>query len=93
MMDQSEKDKGTIMALVLRLKEFRLPRAKQLLEKVNRGEKLSDSDIQFLKRVYEDSRGNLSLIERNPEYQELATGFMDLYTEIIAKGAENDKAS
>ena len=91
-MDQSEKDAGTISALMLRFKKTRLPRAKRLLEKVNGGEILSDGDIRFLKRVYEDSRSQQSLVKRNPEYQGLITRFIDLYTEIVEKGLENEKA-
>ena len=91
-MEQSEKDAGTIAALMLRLKETRLPRAKQLLEKVNGGDTLSDSDIRFLKGVYEDSRSSQALVKRNPEYHKLISSFTDLYTEIITKGLENEKA-
>ncbi len=92
-MEQSQKDAGTIAALMSRLKETRLPRAKLLLDKVNGGDKLSDSDIQFLKRVYEDSRDSHALIIRNPEYHDLITSFIDLYTEIITTGLENENAN
>ena len=91
-MEQPEKDAGTIAALMIRFKKTRLPRAQRLLEKVNGGEKLSDSDIGFLKRVHEDNRGNQLLFKRHPEYAGLVTGFMELYTEIITKGLENEKA-
>ena len=91
-MEQSKKDAGTIAALMIRLKETRLPRAKLLLDKVNGGDKLSDSDIRFLKRVYEDSRGNHELVTRNPEYHGLITKFIELYTEITTKGLENEKS-
>lgn len=91
-MEQSSKDAGTIAALMMRFREIRLPRAKLLLEKVNGGERLSDRDIRFLKRVYEDSRGNHALVTRNPEYHGLITQFIDLYTEITAKGLENEKS-
>ena len=91
-MDQSEKDAGTIAALMIRLKETRLPRAQRLLEKVNGGENLSDSDIQFLKRVYQDTRNYRSLVERHPEYNNLFAGFIDLYTEIITTGLENEQS-
>lgn len=91
-MEQSEKDAGTIAALMIRFKKTRLPRAQRLLEKVNGGEKLSDGDIGFLKRVYEDNRNNQSLFNRHPEYAGLVTGFMGLYTEIITRGLENEKA-
>jgi hypothetical protein len=92
MMDQAEKDAGTIAALMLRFEETRLPRAKRLLVKVNGGELLSDSDIRFLKRVNRDSRANQSLLKRNPEYLSFVTRFISLYTEVIAKGMENEKA-
>ncbi len=91
MMEQSKKDAGTIAALMLRLKETRLPRAKELLAKVKGGGRLSDSDIRFLKRVYEDSRSSQSLLKRNPEYHGLITRFIDLYTEIITMGLENEQ--
>ncbi len=90
-MKQSEKDAGTIAALMLRLTENRLPRAKRILERVNDGETLSDSDIRFLKRVYQDSRSSQALIKRHPEYNNLVASFIDLYTEIITRGLENEK--
>jgi len=91
-MDQSEIDAGTISALMLRMEEFRLPRAQRLLEKVNGSEVLSDSDIRFLKRVYKDSRTNQRIIKRNPGYSKLMAGFIDLYAEIISKALENEKS-
>jgi len=92
MMDQSTEDAGTIAALMLRMKDYRLPRAKRLLELVRAGNTLSDEDIQFLQRVYDDSRSSQSLVQRHPEYQELIVKALDLYTEIITKGLENEKA-
>ncbi|MFC1689958.1 hypothetical protein ACFL07_09945 [Pseudomonadota bacterium] len=92
-MDQDKKDAGTIAALMIRMQEYRLPRAKRMLERVDSGEKLSDSDIAFLNRVYEDSRNTESLIKRNPEYNDLVVRFIDLYTEIVTKGVENEKSA
>ncbi len=92
MMDQDTQDAGTIVALMIRMQEYRLPRAKRMLERVNNGEKLLESDIEFLNRVYEDARNAGALIERNPDYEDLVVRFMDLYTEIINKGVENEKS-
>lgn len=92
MMDQKKRDAGTIAALMLRMKDYRLPRAKRMLERVNKGEKLRDGDIEFLNRVIEDARNSESLIKRHPEYHDLVVRFMDLYTEIINKGVENEKS-
>ena len=91
-MEQSKEDAGTIAALMIRFKEYRLPRAQRMLEKVNGGEKLSDSDIQFLKRVYKDGRNTQPLVKRHPEYNDLIARYISLYTEIINKGLENEKA-
>lgn len=90
-MDQSEKDAGTIAALMLRMTRHRLPRAKRLLKKVNAGGILSDNDIAFLRRVFDDSVRNQSLIQRNPGYQAIVSRLIDLYTEILNKGLENEK--
>ena len=92
-MDQSEIDAGTISALMLRMEETRLPRAQRLLEKVDGGEVLSDRDIRFLKRVYKDNRTNQGIIKRNPDYQKLMAGFIDLYAEIISKALDNERNS
>ena len=91
-MEQSKEDAGTIAALMIRFKEYRLPRAQRMLEKVNGGEKLSDSDIQFLKRVYNDGRNTQPLVKHHPEYNDLIARYISLYTEIINKGLENEKA-
>lgn len=89
-MDQLEKDTGTLMALMLDLEENRLPRAHHILEKVNGGELLSNRDIRFLKKVYEDGRDSERLIERHPEYCLLMSRCLNLYTEIITKGLDNE---
>ena len=90
-MDQSTKDACTIAVLMLRLEESRIPRARRMLDKVNEGTRLSDSDIGFLKRVYHNNRENQSLIERNPDFSRLINKFMDLFHEIIEKGFANEK--
>jgi hypothetical protein len=89
-MEQSEKDAGTLAALMIELEENCLPRALQILENVNAGEKLDDYDIEFLSRMYRDSRNNESLVERHPEYHKLISRSLLLYTEIINTGLENE---
>lgn len=84
-------DIGTITALMIRLKEFRLPRAQRIWERVERGETLQESDIQFLHRVFEDSQYVRPLVERNPEYLSLVSRMIDLYSDIVSKSLENEK--
>jgi hypothetical protein len=90
-MDKSEREAGSITALMVRFVEYRLPRAKELLAKVQAGERLSDGDILFLNKVYKDSLINQSLFRKHHEYHGLISRFIDLYAEIVSKGMENEK--
>ncbi len=47
--------------------------------------------MEFLGRVYKDSRTTQPLVRRNPDYDDLIVRFIDLYVEIINKGLENEK--
>ena len=91
-MDQSKLDAATLAALMIRMEKYRLPRALRLLERVDKGEPLSDVDIAFLNRVHGDSKSIYTLVKRNPKSHKLVTQLMNLYTEIINKGIENEKA-
>lgn len=91
-MDSSNPDRGKITALLERLEQQRLPRALDLKAKVDRGEALDDLDIEFLERVFAESRELGPLIERNPEYQDIAARMMALYREITSRALENQEA-
>jgi hypothetical protein len=83
------KELGVIQALLLRLNTYRLPYARQLEAKVNRGETLSDYDMRFLKKVIEEGAEARRLTAKHPSYGEIVSRMMDLYSEIMRKGAEN----
>ena len=88
-MDQKEKDKGVIFVLLERFNKQRLPRALALKKKVYSGELLNDYDHKLIEEVQEDAKQVESLIERNPEYKDLATKVLNLWNEIIEKDIEN----
>ena len=90
-MDQKEKDKGLIMVLLERFNKQRLPRALALKEKVDSGELLDDYDHKYIKELQKDSSEVMLIIERNPEYKDLAANIINLYKEIIEKDIENQK--
>ena len=86
-----DKDAGTIAALMKRFQEQRLPRARRMLERVEAGEVLSDQDIAYLERIFEDSKAVQPLIKRHPEYHKLVAQATELYTKIVALAVENEK--
>ena len=90
-MDQKEKDKGLIMVLLERFNKQRLPRALALKEKVDSCELLDDYDHKYIKELQKDSSEVMLIIERNPEYKDLAANIINLYKQIIEKDTENRK--
>lgn len=86
-----DKDTGTIAALMIRFKEYRLPRAERMLEKVKGGATLSDEDMAWLDRVFKDARNTRPLVDRHPEYQRLAGMAVNLFSEIVSLAVENEK--
>ena len=92
-MRDSSNDAGAIQTLLDRLNNQRLPRALDLEKKVDRGERLGDQDMQFLKMVLEDTGTARELAGRNPELQPLVARLIGLYGEITRKGLENEQRS
>ena len=87
----NRRDKGVAQVLLMRLENERLPYALKLKDRVDRGERLSDFDTQFLKRVMQEGREARILAAKLPQYQEVVTRMADLYQEITRKGLENEQ--
>jgi hypothetical protein len=87
---QETKDAGVLAVIVARMEQQRLPRAIDLKAKVEQGGVLDDLDIEFLEQVFADSNELKPLLERHPEYQDLAARMMALYREITTKALENE---
>ena len=92
-MSKSSKDTGVMAVLVERFEKQRLPRALALKEKVDRGEVLDKSDIEFLEQVFEDSQHIGALVDRHPEWEPLVARAARLYKEITDKALSNEEAS
>ena len=90
-MNETDKDKGIILALLERFNTQRLPVAQALKKKVDSGRLLDESEHQQLYQVEEDLNKVRALIERNPEYKDLAAEILNLWTKIIHKEIENQK--
>ena len=90
-MNEAEKDRGTILALIERFNTQRLPVALALKKKVGSGQLLDQSEHKRLYQVEDDLNKVRALVERNPEYQGLAIKILNLWTEITKKEVENQK--
>ena len=89
-MTESSKEAALIQVLVERLEKIRLPVALELKEKVDRGEVLNDLDIGFLEEVLGDVGKIKPLLDRHPEWHDLAGRMASLYNDITTKALENE---
>ncbi len=92
-MSNDTEDTGMSEALLQRLNDFRLPRLLELKERVDGGEALTDTDIEFLERVLVDARSVSAIIDKNPKLQPLYAKLTGLYNDIMSKGVENEASS
>ena len=87
------KDDGVIAVLVERFTEQRLPRLLKLKEKIDGGEKLSETDIGFLQEVFEGSKDAMSMADKRPEFQDVVAKAVRLYHEITEQALKNEQGS
>ncbi len=90
-MTSADNDLGLLSVLVERLEKQRLPHALALKQKVDDGGTLDDYDIDFFKEVFADAANVGPLIQRHPEYIELAGKLTHLYQQITEKAVENQQ--
>lgn len=88
---EDRKTRGTAYVLLMRLHNERLPRALELKQKVDRGERLSDYDQQYLKRVLSEADGVRRAANKLPEYHDLVKKMQTLYDEITSKALVNEQ--
>jgi hypothetical protein len=86
-----DKDLGVIQVLLSRLNTFRMPQALKLKKKVDDGERLSEYDIQFLKRALSEGGEARRLAAKHPKYQSVVDEMTALYNEILRKAADNEQ--
>lgn len=92
-MTNTSNDANTIAALLKRFRNERLPRAKEIKQRVENGETLTDMDMQFLETVFKDAQHIMPLADKNPEYQELVAIAIRMYHEITEQALKNEQDS
>lgn len=91
-MSSSDKDKGVIEVLLERMGKRRLPRLIEIRDNLDNNEKLTSYDIEFLEKVFTDTRQN-DHFAKNSDDEDLKILFVkvvDLYTEIMTKALKNE---
>lgn len=88
---EERRARGTAYVLLMRLNNERLPRALELKAKVDRGERLSEYDKDYLKRLVSEAGGVRRAANKLPEYHELVKKMQSLYDEITSKALENEQ--
>ena len=92
-MNTPDKDLGIVSVLLKRFEEEDLPGILSIKKKVEAGETLDDGEIEFLHRIIEEARANglWLLLERHPEYQDLAASVVSTCGRIVEQDLENEK--
>lgn len=89
-MSKDTNDDETIFAILQQFNTQRFPRAQEIENRVNHGEKLNEADLEFLALVFNDAQHYLSITDRHPELQALMLKGLKMYKDITMKALENE---
>ncbi len=89
--DIKTRHTGILQSLMQEFEQHRLPRLLRLKDKVDRGEAISEIDIEFLCKEFKDANLMMHLTVIYPELQEFCLTMGHLCKEISDEALENEK--
>ncbi|MBU2970547.1 hypothetical protein KO527_14425 [Pseudoalteromonas sp. C2R02] len=89
-MNPTNEDKVCTLSLE-RFDKQRLHIIRNLKDKVDKGELLSDLELVFLEQVFKDAHELLPKVKNHPEYTRIFSQAISLYHEINDQMIENTK--
>lgn len=86
-----KEELGVVTALLERYTKQRLPKLLEMKERLDRGEKLDDYDMELLEAIERDRDQTLAIAKRHKALHEITMKAINLYHEITSKALENEQ--
>jgi hypothetical protein len=83
-------DQGVIYVVLKHFTDHLHPRAIEIESELDAGLSLSEAEIDHISQVLAEARLMAPLIERNPEYRELAERVIAMYASIARRARQNE---
>ncbi len=90
-MATKQLEAGVIQAILQRLEQETLPRALDIKQRVDAGDKLMDSDTLFLDNALENLRRDGPYVQHHPQWEPLYSRLIDLYDHITREALKNEQ--
>jgi hypothetical protein len=88
--DPKEIEAGTVAMVAERAVKFRIPRALEIKSALAAGGQLSGRDLGWLQQMLKDAQSLQPLVGKHPEWHEIATKMISLYSEIAEQALANE---
>jgi hypothetical protein len=89
---KDEVELGTVTALLERASHRRVPRLLRIKKAVDNGKRLTDYQIDFLSKVFEDAHSAMPYIDDHAELHDIAVRMVSLYNDITEQAIKNEEA-
>jgi hypothetical protein len=91
-LSKEEVELGTVTVWMRRSARRRIPRLLRIKKAVDGGARLTNFQITFLSRVFNDAQEALPYFDSHPELQEMATKVVSIYNDITEQALKNEEA-